>query len=111
MGGDTFVPEVGGADVEEAHGDALREAWTEEFDELIGEVQPFEGARELLEDVKDRGFPDAPAAGRLSIPTIGVRTGGSSPEELQEAGALTVFDSLVDLRTHLEDTPLGRPSR
>ena len=56
MGGDLFVPAVGGREVEEAHGDALREAWAEEFDELIGEVQPFEGAHELLAAVKERGF-------------------------------------------------------
>jgi HAD superfamily hydrolase (TIGR01549 family) len=56
MGGDTFVPEVGGAEVEEAHGDALRDAWVEEFDLMIEEIQPFEGARELLQEVKDRGF-------------------------------------------------------
>ena len=36
MGGDTFVPEIGGSEVEEAHGDALRDAWVEEFDQLIG---------------------------------------------------------------------------
>src|SRR5690348_6498095 len=56
MGGDLFVPEVAGREVEEAHGDALREAWAEEFDELLGEIQPFEGAHELLAEVKERGF-------------------------------------------------------
>jgi len=56
MGGDTFVPEIGGPTVERQLGDALRDAWVEEFDQLIGEVQPFEGAHELLQDVKDRGF-------------------------------------------------------
>ncbi len=56
MGGDTFVSAVAGRDVEEAHGDELREAWVEEFDKLVGEVQPFEGAHELLADVKERGF-------------------------------------------------------
>ena len=56
MGGDMFVPEVGGREVEEAHGDDLREAWAEEFDQLIDEIQPFEGAHELLAEVKKRGF-------------------------------------------------------
>lgn len=56
MGGDQFVPAVAGHDVEEAHGDDLRRAWAEEFDQLIGEVQPFEGAHELLAAVKERGF-------------------------------------------------------
>ena len=44
MGGDMFVPEVAGREVEQAHGDDLRKAWVEEFDQLIGEIQPFEGA-------------------------------------------------------------------
>src|SRR3954452_23563850 len=56
MGGDTFVPAVGGEDVEKEHGDALREAWVEEFDQLIGEVQPFAATRDLLTEVKARGF-------------------------------------------------------
>jgi HAD superfamily hydrolase (TIGR01549 family) len=56
MGGDMFVRAVAGLEVEEAHGDALREAWAKEFDQLIGEIQPFEGAHDLLADVKERGF-------------------------------------------------------
>jgi HAD superfamily hydrolase (TIGR01549 family) len=56
MGGDLFVPTVVGREAEEKHGDELREAWAEEFDQLIGEVQPFEGAHELLAEVKERGF-------------------------------------------------------
>src|SRR3954470_13427642 len=56
MGGDMFVPEVGGREVEEAHGADLSASWVGEFAELIGEVQPFEGAHELLAEVKERGF-------------------------------------------------------
>jgi hypothetical protein len=32
MGGDLFVPEVEGRELERAHGDDMREAWVEEFD-------------------------------------------------------------------------------
>jgi len=56
MGGDMFVPEIAGRDIEDAHGDHLRQAWEEEFDQLIDEIQPFEGAHELLAEVKERGF-------------------------------------------------------
>ena len=56
MGGDTLVAHVAGQQVEDAHGDDLRDAWVEEFDRLVSEVQPFEDARALLEDVKARGF-------------------------------------------------------
>lgn len=174
MGGDVLVPTLGGQDLEDAHGEDLRRAWTEEFDELIGEVRPLEGARDLLVAVKDRGFRlvlassgqrshvetfldlvggrdladawttsedaehskpapdlvavalekvhggsgvmvgdsvhDAEAAGALDVPTLALRTGGFSEQELTEAGALRVFDSLVDLREHLDETPLGRPT-
>jgi HAD superfamily hydrolase (TIGR01549 family) len=175
MGGDLFVPAVVGREAEEAHGDDLRQAWAEEFDELIGEIQPFEGAHELLVEVKKRGFRlvlassgktehveafldlidarsladawttsddvqkskpepdivsaalakvqgasgimvgdsvyDAQAAAKLNIPTLGVRTGGFSVGELQEAGVLQVFDSLVAFRYALDGTPLARASR
>jgi HAD superfamily hydrolase (TIGR01549 family) len=175
MGGDLFVAAVAGRDVEDAHGDALREAWAQEFDQLIGEVQPFEGAHELLVEVKERGFHlvlassgkahhveafldlvdgrsladawttsddvekskpepdvvaaalakvegasgimvgdsvyDAQAAAKLGVPTLGVRTGGFSVGELQEAGVLQVFDSLVAFRFALDGTPLARASR
>ena len=175
MGGDQLVAAVAGPDAEEAHGDDLRQAWVEEFDALIGEVQPFEGAHELLAEVKERGFRlvlassgrtehvevfldlidgksladawttaddverskpepdvvaaalakvegasgimvgdsvyDAQAAAKLGIPTLGVRTGGFSVGELQEAGVMQVFDSLVAFRYALDGTPLARASR
>ena len=56
MGGDNYVAHVAGDDVEERYGKQLREAWTEEFDEFIGEVQPFAAARPLLQEIKKRGF-------------------------------------------------------
>ncbi|GGC90654.1 phosphoglycolate phosphatase [Tersicoccus solisilvae] len=175
MGGDQLVPHVAGDDVEQRLGEDLRQAWEEEFDGMIDSVAPFEGARELLAEVKDRGFRlvlassgkakhvdrfldlvggkdiadawttsedaeaskpapdlvqvalekvegkdavmigdstwDAVAAGRAGIPTIAVRTGGFSAEELTEAGAIAVVESLTDLRDGLDDTPLARPGR
>jgi HAD superfamily hydrolase (TIGR01549 family) len=174
MGGDQLVPEIAGDDVESAHGDELRDAWVEEFDVMIDEVRPLEGAKDLLVEVKRRGFRlvlassgkqehverfldlidgrdvadawttsddveaskpqpdlvetalarvsgasavmigdsvwDVIAAKRADIPTIGIRTGGFSVGELKDAGAVAVFESLPELREHLDDTPLGRPS-
>src|SRR4051812_39545265 len=174
MGGDQLVGAVAGDEVEKEHGDELREAWVRGFEPMIDEVQPFEGARELLAEVKSRGFRvvlassgkkkhvehfldlidgrsvaeawttaddaekskpapdivrtalqrvdgaaglmigdstwDCVAAGKLDVPTIAVRTGGFSTEELTGAGAVRVFDSLVELRDALDDPPLGRPS-
>jgi HAD superfamily hydrolase (TIGR01549 family) len=56
MGGDHVVPAVAGDDVEERLGEQLRADWADEFDALLGEVQPFDGVRELLDDVRRRGF-------------------------------------------------------
>jgi hypothetical protein len=36
-----------------------------------------------------------------------VLTGGFSPEELLEAGASNVYESIVELRRDLDSTPLG----
>jgi phosphoglycolate phosphatase-like HAD superfamily hydrolase len=43
------------------------------------------------------------------MPGIAVRTGGFGRDELTAAGAIEVFDSLVELREALDRTPLGRP--
>jgi HAD superfamily hydrolase (TIGR01549 family) len=56
MGGDQLVAAVAGDDVEQSRGDDLRSAWTEEFAVFLPQVQPFEGARPLLEEVKKRGL-------------------------------------------------------
>jgi HAD superfamily hydrolase (TIGR01549 family) len=56
MGGDQLVAAVAGDDVEKSSGDDLRSAWTEEFAVFLPQVQPFEGARPLLEEVKRRGL-------------------------------------------------------
>jgi HAD superfamily hydrolase (TIGR01549 family) len=172
MGGDQFVGHVAGEQAERQHGDALRAAWEAEFDTMIGEIQPFDGARSLLEAVKERGFRlvlassgksrqvetflelfggqeladawttsddaenskpapdivqaaldrvegahgvmigdstwDCLAAGKLNVPTLAVRTGGFSAEELTESGAVRVYESLTELRDDLDNTDLRR---
>ena len=172
MGGDKLVEHVAGEQVEQQWGDALRAAWEDEFKTMIDEVQPFDGARSLLEAVRERGFRivlassgktdqvetfldliggkdladawttsddaddskpapdivqvaldrvagakgvmigdstwDCIAAGKLDVPTLAVRTGGFSTEELEQAGAIAVYDSLTALRDDLDNTPLRR---
>ncbi|MEW1706915.1 HAD family hydrolase [Microbacterium sp. NPDC089190] len=173
MGGDQLVPSLTDDGVERAHGDDLRAAWAEEFEPLIDEVRPFDGAHDLLLEVKKRGFQvvlassgksdhvehfldlveardiadawttsddvtaskpapdlvqtalgrvsgtggimigdspwDAVAAGDAGVDTVAVRTGGFSVDELHDAGAVRVFDSLRDLIDGLDGTPLARP--
>ncbi|GAA0823795.1 HAD family hydrolase [Streptosporangium amethystogenes subsp. fukuiense] len=56
MGGDQIVSALAGDDVERRHGDALRDAWVEEFDVFLDEIRPCEGATELLDALGGRGF-------------------------------------------------------
>jgi HAD superfamily hydrolase (TIGR01509 family) len=50
---------------------------------------------------------DVEAAKRAGIPTIAVRTGGFGVDELTNAGAACIFDSIGDLIESLEETPLA----
>jgi HAD superfamily hydrolase (TIGR01549 family) len=55
MGGDKLVAAVAGEQVEQAHGEAIRDAWKAAFDRMIGEVSVVPAARELLTAVKGSG--------------------------------------------------------
>ena len=55
MGGDKYVSALAGEDVEERLGDQLRDRWEELFNDVIGEVSPLDGARELMADLRERG--------------------------------------------------------
>jgi HAD superfamily hydrolase (TIGR01549 family) len=54
MGGDQLVEALSGKRVEEGKGDDIRAAEKVLYAELIGEVEPLEGARKLIEDLKER---------------------------------------------------------
>jgi HAD superfamily hydrolase (TIGR01509 family) len=49
---------------------------------------------------------DVRAAEAAGVGTIAVLTGGFSEDELTDAGALAVFESVADLCSALDDTPL-----
>jgi HAD superfamily hydrolase (TIGR01549 family) len=53
MGGDQLVTALAGDEVEERLGDSIRDAESELYRELIGEVQAMEGSRQLIEDLKE----------------------------------------------------------
>jgi HAD superfamily hydrolase (TIGR01509 family) len=171
MGGDQLVPHLAGAGFEEQHGDIVRTEEHALFAQTIAEVQPFAGARGLIEDLKSRGGKvvlassappedmahflglldareladgwtdastvqrtkpapdlveaalelvgggpavmigdsvwDCEAAKAAKIKTVAVRTGGFGADELLEAGAIAVFESIVELRERLSETPFG----
>ena len=55
MGGDKYVAAVAGDDVERRLGDAVRSRWEQLFDELLPEVEPLDGAYELVAELDARG--------------------------------------------------------
>jgi HAD superfamily hydrolase (TIGR01549 family) len=171
MGGDQLVPYLAGEGFEEEQGDVVRIEEHALFQQLVHEVQPFAGARGLIEDLKARGCKvvlassaksedlarfldlldareladgwtdsssvertkpapdlieaalklvgggpgvmvgdstwDVESAKQLKVPTLCVRTGGFGVDELLEAGADAVFESIVELRERLDETPFG----
>jgi HAD superfamily hydrolase (TIGR01509 family) len=55
MGGDQLIGALAGEQVEKEKGDDIRTAEKTLYFELIHEVEPMDGARDLLVDLKDRG--------------------------------------------------------
>jgi HAD superfamily hydrolase (TIGR01509 family) len=172
MGGDQLVEALTDEHVEREHGEAIRSEEKELYQELIDEVEPMDGSRELIEDLKQRGHTvvlassakadevdhyldlldarqladgwttsadveatkpepdlvraaldrggshqddavmigdttwDIDAAAKAGVETIAVRTGGFGADELKQAGAIAVFESVVELSGALDQTPL-----
>jgi HAD superfamily hydrolase (TIGR01509 family) len=163
MGGDQIVRALVGEQVEAELGDEIRAAEADAYAELIGEVEPMEGAHELIEELREGGTTvvlassakaaevdhyldlldarelvdgwttsadvertkpaadlvqaalekagregpalmigdsvwDVKAAQAAGVPTLAVLTGGFSREELREAGAAEVVESIGELR-------------
>jgi HAD superfamily hydrolase (TIGR01509 family) len=57
MGGDQLIAALLSPEVEEREGEDIRTAEKALYMALIGEVQPLRGARELMQDLRDRGRP------------------------------------------------------
>jgi HAD superfamily hydrolase (TIGR01509 family) len=172
MGGDQLVPSLTDERFERERGDEVRSAEKRHYMELISEVQPMEGARELMEALHRRGHTvllatsakpdeldryldlldareladgwtssadvratkpepdlvkaalekagaapeqaimvgdsvwDVKAAARAGVRTLGVVTGGFCEDELRDAGAIDVFESVGALCRELDRTPL-----
>src|SRR4051812_17612603 len=91
----------------------LADAWTTSADVESTKPQP-----DLVRAAMDKAdaddavmVGDTPwdirAAEAADVATIAVITGGFSRAELEEAGATMVFESVAELRTRLDDTPLS----
>jgi HAD superfamily hydrolase (TIGR01509 family) len=173
MGGDQLVEALTDSRVEREHGDEIRDAEKKLYFQLIDEVEPMEGSRELIEDLKRRGHTvilassakddevdhyldlldareladgwttsgdvketkpqpdlvnaalersggsageavmvgdtpwDVRAAENAGVKTLTVRTGGFGDDELRDAGAIEVFESVAELAEKLDQTPLA----
>ena len=94
-------------------GEGAVDAWTTSSD-----VQATKPAPDLVQVAVDKvgGGPavmvgdsvwDVHAAARAGVPTLAVRTGGYGVDELREAGAELVVDSLHELLGALDSTPLS----
>jgi HAD superfamily hydrolase (TIGR01549 family) len=55
MGGDQLVEALGGEQLEKEKGEDIRAAESVLYGELMSEVEPLEGARDLIVDLKERG--------------------------------------------------------
>ena len=91
----------------------LADAWTTSADVESTKPQP-----DLVRAAMDKASTDdavmvgdtpwdIKAAEAAGVPTVAVITGGFSRAELEEAGAVAVFESVAELRSGLEDTPLS----
>ena len=171
MGGDQIVAALAGDKGEAELGDDVRAAHDALYMAGIDEIEPLEGARELVVDLKERGRAvvlassakaeeldryvdlldardladawttsadveatkpapdlvtaavekvgggdavmvgdtpwDCRASEQAGVPTIAVLTGGFHRAELEEAGAVAVYESIVELRERLDETPLA----
>jgi HAD superfamily hydrolase (TIGR01549 family) len=96
MGGDQLVEALCGDEVEQRKGEDLRASEQERYAELIGEVQPFAGARELIVDLKERG---------LAV----VLASSAKSEELDHYLELLDARDLVDDWTDSSDVEATKP--
>jgi phosphoglycolate phosphatase-like HAD superfamily hydrolase len=91
----------------------LVEAWTSSADVertkpdpdlVVTAVDKVGGGEAVL--VGDSTF-DCEAAARAGVPAVAILTGGFSDQELRQAGAKAVFESLTELCRRLDETPLA----
>jgi HAD superfamily hydrolase (TIGR01549 family) len=96
MGGDQLVAALAGDEFEASHGDHVRAAEKVLYMELIGEVRPLAGARELIEDLKRRDHPVVLAS-------------SAKPEEVEHYLDLLDARELADGWTHSGDVERTKP--
>lgn len=96
MGGDKIVAHLSDAATEDRIGDALRDAWREEYAVLRDEVGPLPGAAELVRRVAHDGY-------RVALASSG------DPQFSREAVDLLGVGDIVELLTTAEDVDRSKP--
>ena len=96
MGGDQLVAAVAGDEVEERLGDAIRESEGRHYGELIEEVRPLPGGRDLLTALRGMGCPVVLAS-------------SAKPEEVEHYVDLLDARELVDAWTTGGDVDRTKP--
>ncbi len=96
MGGDKLVGHVAGQDVEERHGDELRDAWKQMYAEIRAEVQPLPGAADLVRRLAGEGY-------RVALASSG------DPQFSREAVELLGIGDDLELLTTSEDVEDSKP--
>jgi HAD superfamily hydrolase (TIGR01509 family) len=96
MGGDQLIGALLGDEVEERQGDDIRAAEKERYFELIDEVRPLEGARELVEDLKRKD-------------TTVVLASSAKPDEVEHYLDLLDARELADAWTTSGDVERTKP--
>jgi HAD superfamily hydrolase (TIGR01549 family) len=96
MGGDKLVAHVAGDDVEDEHGDDLRDSWRREYVAIRAEVRPLPGAADLVQRLADAGLRTALAS-------------SGDPEFAREAVELLGIEDRVEVLTTAEDAEDSKP--
>ena len=96
MGGDQLIAALLSTEVEEREGEDIRAAEKALYLALIDEVQPLRGARELMQDLRDRGRPVVLAS-------------SAKPNEVDHYLELLGARSLVDGWTTSADVESTKP--
>ena len=100
-----FLARLGGEDVVDAWTSAAHVDRSKPYPNVVLAALDRVGGAERAMMVGDSRW-DVEAATRGGLPTVCVLTGGWSAQELQEAGAVRVFESLPELCARLDETPL-----
>jgi HAD superfamily hydrolase (TIGR01549 family) len=102
MGGDKLVGAVAGDQVEQSRGDAIRDAWAEEYSQIKAEVLPLPGASSLVREAVASGY-------RVALASSGEKKFSEEAVEMLGVGdAITLLTTAADADATKPDADLLR---